>query len=215
MPQIKKIRVLVTGFGPFPGVRSNPSETLLELIGRRKIRQSGRIELQSALIPTFWREIEKFTSGTLAEFDPDIAVHFGVHSRATGLRIEQLARNCTCPHADASGARTPRHRVVDAAPRSLKSTLDTHRLVSKLNALGLPAQCSGDAGRYLCNALLFASLHQAAARPAPRQTGFIHIPKTQPSLLQNGALLKGAALIIEHCVARHIHRTLSEKASGG
>ncbi len=215
MPPIEKIKVLVTGFGPFPGVRSNPSGDMLGLIERRLVRFGNRATLQTAVIPTNWNDVETFTSGTLAAFDPDIAIHFGVHSCATGLRVEKLAQNCTCSQADASGKGSPRHCVVERAPRALKSTLETQKLVSKLTARGLPAHSSTNAGRYLCNALLFASLYQAGGRSAPRQTGFIHIPPSRDRAMQKSAVLNGAELIIGHCIARQIHQSLTTKASGG
>ena len=215
MPTPGKIKVLVTGFGPFPGMHSNPSGDLLDPIEQRHIRLCPKIQLKTALIPTSWAAVEQFSSGTLAEFDPDIALHFGVHSRAASLRVEKLARNCTSTQADAAGETAPRHCVIDGAPQTLKSTLDTERLVTELRARNLPAQSSMNAGRYICNALLFASLHHAEKRPSQRQTGFIHIPPLNARGLDSMTLLKGAEVIISHCVGAHIHRTLTKAGGGG
>ncbi len=215
MPPRENIKVLVTGFGAFPGVRSNPSGELLDRLKNRPIRLNSRVKLRTALIPTRWDEVEKFTDGTLAEFDPDIALHFGVHSRIKGLRIEKLAHNCTCTQADASGKTAPRHRVVDPAPRALKSTLETQRLLTQLHARGVPAQSSTNAGRYLCNALLFASLYQAGGRASLRQTGFIHIPPFTARAMEKNATLHGVEIILGYCVARYIHQTLLITASDG
>jgi pyroglutamyl-peptidase len=208
MPVLKKIKVLVTGFGPFPGMRSNPSGDLLRWIEERHIRLSRNIQLETATIPTRWNEVEHFTSGMLSEFDPDIALHFGVHSRATILRVEKLARNCSSTQADAAGEIATHHCVIDGAPQTLKSTLDTDKLVTELRARGLPAQSSTNAGRYICNALLFASLHQAEKRPLKRETGFIHIPQINAHGMDRNLVLKGAEVIISHCVRTHIHQTL-------
>jgi pyroglutamyl-peptidase len=213
MTHHENIKVLVTGFGPFPGVHSNPSSDLLDQIENRKARSGSRVKLKTVLIPTRWDAVEKFTTETLAEFNPDIALHFGVHSRAKRLHVESRARNCTCTHADASGKIAACHCVVDGAPRTLKSTLETQKLVSRLNACGLPAQSSTNAGRYLCNALLFASLYQAGGTISQRQTGFIHIPPSPAQAMKNNAVLKCAELILSHCVARHIRQTLLNEAS--
>jgi len=215
MPTQEKIKLLVTGFGPFPGMHSNPSADLLDPIEQRHIRLCPKVQLKTALIPTSWAAVEQFSSGTLAEFDPDIALHFGVHSQTESLRVEKLARNCTNTHADAVGESAPRHCVIDGAPQSLKSTLDTQRLVTELRARNMPAQSSMTAGRYICNALLFASLHHAEKRPLQRQTGFIHIPPLNGRGMDSMTLLKSAEIIISHCVGVHIHQALTKTGVGG
>jgi pyrrolidone-carboxylate peptidase len=48
----------------------------------------------------------------------------------------------------------------------------------RLRLAGLPVYHSSDAGRYLCNATLYSSLHEALSLPERDrpQVGFIHIP---------------------------------------
>jgi pyrrolidone-carboxylate peptidase len=46
----------------------------------------------------------------------------------------------------------------------LTATYPAARLVQRLRMEGLPAQLSADAGRYLCNAVLFESLHLAGGK---------------------------------------------------
>ena len=208
MPALERIKVLVTGFGRFPGQHSNPSETLLRWIEERHIRPSPNVRLKTELVPTRWSAVNQFATGCLAEFDPDIALHFGVHSRAIGLSVEKLARNCTCTHSDASGEAAPPHCVKGNAPQTLKSTIETQKLVAQLRARGLPAQISTNAGRYLCNALLFASLYQSRNRVSPRQTGFIHIPPLNANGMDRSALSKAVQIALSHCVGRHIHKKL-------
>lgn len=215
MPAPEKIKILVTGFGPFPGVHSNPSEKLLGWIEEQHVWPMSKVRLKTALIPTNWSAVEQFSSHTLAELDPDIVLHFGVHARANSLRVEKLARNCTCTQADALGKVAPHHCVIERAPQTLKSKIEPERLVTALRARGLPAKSSTNAGRYLCNALLFASLYQAEKRASPRQTGFIHIPPLNARGLDKNALLKCAKIAIGHCVSKHIHETLMHAGADG
>jgi pyroglutamyl-peptidase len=208
MPSPAKIKVLVTGFGPFPGMYSNPSSSLMSWIEQRSNQLTPEVQLETVIIPTCWSEVDRFTSRTLADIDPDIALHFGVHSCSKIIRIEQLARNCTSTQADAMGKTATRTCVVGGAPQILKSTLSTKKLVTKLVKRKLPAQCSSNAGRYLCNALLFASLNQEKLRSTPRQTGFIHIPPLNAQGIKQVTLFKTAELIIAHCISRHTYQTL-------
>ena len=85
------IRLLVTGFGPFPGVRDNPSERLVRRIAasRRLRRIPG--DLRTAVLPTAWEPVRLATPQLLAEHDPELVLHLGVHTRADGFRIERWA----------------------------------------------------------------------------------------------------------------------------
>lgn len=177
----------------------------IERCGTRRI---PGVQLETVIISTCWSEIERFTSGTLADIDPDISLHFGVDSRSRTMRIEQLARNCTSTQADARGNSATRPCVVEGAPQFLKSTLATKKLVTILRKRKLPVQCSSDAGRYLCNALLFSSLSQGKFRSTPRQTGFIHIPPLNTQGINQEIIFKTAELIIAHCISRHTYQTL-------
>lgn len=207
MPAAKKIKVLITGFGPFPGMHSNPSEKLLGWIEKRLIQPGPKVQLNTELIATSWSAVQNFASCRLAEFDPDIALHFGVHSHAPGICIEKQARNCSCTRADALGESARQNCIMGEAPQTLKSTIETQKLVTILRARGLPAQSSTNAGRYLCNALLYASLYQNSKRASQRQTGFIHIPPLNKHGMNRNALLKAVKVTINHCVSQHIHKT--------
>jgi pyroglutamyl-peptidase len=101
------------------------------------------------------------------------------------------------------------------APQTLKSTIETQKLITKLRARGLPAQSSTNAGRYLCNALLFASLYQGRKRALHRQTGFIHIPRLNTHGINKDALLKAVKISLNHCVSQHIHKMLMREETGG
>jgi pyroglutamyl-peptidase len=101
------------------------------------------------------------------------------------------------------------------APRTLKSTIETKKLVTELRARGIPAQCSANAGRYLCNALLFASLYQSKKRAFPRQTVFIHIPPLNAGGVGKNTLLKAVKIAVNRCVSQHIHKSLMQEETGG
>lgn len=210
MPDPTPIRILVTGFGAFPGVRSNPSELLLRWIGERRARLPADIRLETALVPATWEAAARFTSEQLAEFDPDIALHFGVQNRCSGFRIETMARNCACPHADEQGKRYSSAQLVCGAPHTLRATLGADKLAARLRAQRYSATTSPSAGRYLCNMLFYLSLHQSRSRAHSRQTGFIHVPPVRSAQMparnekvlnfNKETLLAGTEVIINHCI---------------
>lgn len=197
------IIVLVTGFGPFPGVQSNPSGALIELIRRGQYRTPSGINLETAIIPTSWDAVQDFVDRELTDINPDIALHFGVSSRAKGFQIEQLARNTASTMADYDGKTFTGSCLVHSAPPTLRSSYDAPALVQQLQQRGLPAQTSRNAGRYLCNMLLFMSLLRARTSGNPGQCGFIHIPPLTRGIIGMSELVLGLDVIIRHCVQRH------------
>ena len=213
MADRKPIRILVTGFGAFPGIRSNPSEQLLRWIGERRRRLPAHIALETALIPATWEATQRFASEQLARFDPHIALHFGVHKSCAGFRIETVARNCACAHADAHGKRHRPGELIHGAPRALRATLGADKLAARLRARRHCATTSPSAGRYLCNMLFYLSLHQSASKARTRQTGFIHIPPIRSGqspagdekgrIFNKETLLAGTETIFEHCLTAH------------
>ncbi len=203
------IRLLVTGFGPFPGVRDNPSERLVGRIAadRRLLRISAG-EVRTAVLQTEWDRVRLGAPELLAAHDPDVVLHFGVHARAGGFRVERWARNRMGALPDARGRSYRACEIVRGAPRALPAGGPAGKLVSHLRGLGLPAEISTDAGRYLCNMLFYLSALHARNTGRPHAVQFVHIPPVAPPGRYAGAgaltmaeLEAGAAAIIGHCMA--------------
>jgi pyroglutamyl-peptidase len=180
------IRILVTGFGPFPGVPFNASSALAEHLAAAPARSVPRVMINSATLPTDWRRAAMMSRRLAERFDPDVILHFGVSRRCTGFEVETQAHNLASPFLDQAGC-TPLGRTVRrGAPPKLKTNLPAPLLVQRLRLAGLPAALSVDAGRYICNAVLYETLlHVRDRKPAPL-VGFIHIPAL-PAASGNGA----------------------------
>jgi len=58
----------------------------------------------------------------------------------------------------------------------LHSTLPLEEIEARLRAGTLPVRGSGNAGRYLCNAVMYLALSATARRDPPPPCGFIHLP---------------------------------------
>lgn len=205
MAHQQPMKILVTGFGPFPGCYENPSEDLVRQLALRRLALAPEITLQTAIIPTSWAAIERFVAEDLPAFDPDIALHFGVASRARGFRIEHLAHNTANTAADCEGKRFTRSRLTNETPSKLHATIDAEKVVQQLRRRGLEACVSRNAGRYICNMLLYLSLAQSEGRKLPRETGFIHIPPLRgcphhAGDLAMADLLTGTQIILNHCI---------------
>lgn len=204
------IRLLVTGFGPFPGVCDNPSGHLVKSLEKGKLRLDPDIELSTQTIPTSWPCVEE-SFGPGHDLNVDIALHFGVSARARGFQIEQVARNTASNRADCDGDTFNRPWLVQGKPAQLRASWNARRLVRELKSQSLPATVSNDAGTYLCNMLLYLSLLAARKQGSERLTGFVHIPPLRPHRFDMSVLLRGAETIIKHCAHQWRHAALIRK----
>ena len=167
-------RLLLTGFGPFPGAPRNPTA---EVVARLATSGSGRrlgVEIVPHVFDTTWAALEALPE-LVATAQPDAVLHLGLKRRARAITVEAFGRNRVLRAAvDAAGVAAASTMLDPAGPPRLTVTLPVRRLRARIAALGLPVEISGDAGRYLCNALLHRSL-----RLGGRPTGFLHLPPTR------------------------------------
>jgi pyroglutamyl-peptidase len=182
-------RVLLTGFGPFPGVPENPSAWLAETIAPRA--RDLDCELHAQVLPTEWEAVAALAPRLYESLQPHVMIHFGVSERAKGFRIERSAHNRTMRHADARGALPSSQTIVPQKPGRLDTSLPARTLAAHLKAQGLAATPSASAGRYLCNFLYYLSLDWAAGRDAVAL--FVHVPRVSAQgPLSEEKLLHGA-----------------------
>lgn len=203
------LRLLLTGFGPFPGIPENASSMLVSEMAARLAPRRSELTLETIFLPTEWKSAPALLQSAMKSFAPDIALHFGVASEATGFRIETMAENFRARMADAAG-HIPRRRQISAIhPSHLLSTFPADAIRARLEDLGIRVELSTDAGRYLCNATLFRSLSLAARAKGAAMTGFVHIPAALAPGEQAQALqdfdwpraITGGLAIVETCLA--------------
>lgn len=205
-----KRTVLLTGFGPFPGVETNASGELVRRLARAARKQFPGVRVHTAVLPVEWRAAPRRLEKLVARRRPDVALHFGVSHRARGFVIETLAANDAIGAPDTAGETAIGPDLDPGGPRSRRVTVPAARIAKRLVKAGYPATLSNDAGRYLCNALLFHSLTHAAAHGVPKRAGFIHLPET---ITEAGApsakhpltwtmALDGALEILMECLAQ-------------
>jgi len=169
--------VLITGFGPFPGVPVNATMRLVPELVRTGAHLHPDVRILSEILATEWAAAPQRLEPLLAEARPDLVLHFGVSSRARGFEIEARARNACTQSPDAVGALPAGAAVQEGGAEHLATSLPVQHIVTRLRLRGIPAFVSRDAGGYLCNATLYHSL--GCARDVPgRRVGFVHVPAT-------------------------------------
>ncbi len=170
--------VLLTGFGPFPGVAHNASAIFATRLAKTAARTFEGATFDAHVLPVAWATAPKVLTNRVAEIKPDIAIHFGVSARAKGFVLECTAANAIAAIEDDCGKKPVADCVIAGGRATRRSTLPMARIHARLRAANLPVKLSDDAGRYLCNAILYHSIAASRATPHTYRTGFIHIPSS-------------------------------------
>jgi len=194
----------VTGFGPFQGVPVNPSETVVRALKDHVAKAAPHIAARivaTDVLQTSAAAVKQYAAAldapggaaaAAAERGAGVVVfHIGVDvassSPGAPAKLEAVAYNDAafrCPDADgvtldcavSEGGAFPRGA-------RLMSKLPARALAAAVAAKGHRLVVSGDAGRFLCNALYWLSLEAGdecggdgdAAKP-PRHALFLHLP---------------------------------------
>lgn len=167
--------ILVTGFGPFPRVRVNPTTALARAVASRL--QAAGFAAEALILETSYAGGLPRLRAHLAEVRPRAILMLGLAARARKIRVELFGRGHASPlHPDASGA-TPTARAL-AAALPLRTTANPQAALAALRRHGLRSALSPSAGRYLCDACYAAALRHDDSSGVP--VIFIHVPWLRP-----------------------------------
>lgn len=173
--------LLITGFGPFPGVPVNPAEALVTALAGAFPRG-----VQAVILPTEWRVLEHLPNLAATA---DRVLMFGVSARARHVRYERMAWPDATPMPDDRGA-----LPASAPSRIHYSRLPVAELAEGARRDGFDANVSSNPGRYVCNA------GYAAALSGNANTLFVHIP--MPGRQGLSPLVEHGAYLVEQLAAR-------------
>jgi pyroglutamyl-peptidase len=178
----KTLRVLVTGFGPFPGAPYNPTMPLVKRLAQLRRPAFSDVAFFSHIFHVTYATVDRELPELIAALRPDALLSFGLADRTGFMRIETRARNAvttTFPDADRNRAR--KGSIVDAADAAMFGS-HSAKLLRAARATGIDARASRDAGSYLCNYLSWRAIEAVRKQDGPCLAAFVHIP-----LLARGA----------------------------
>jgi pyroglutamyl-peptidase len=164
-------RILITGFGPFPGAPSNPTMMIVRHLLRSRHQRFAGVELLGRFLPTEWGMLPGFAD-TIRQCQPDAVLMFGLAGRRRKITPEARAVNhASLLRTDADGCNPRVRQLTYGGPGFRTSTINPALMTARMRATGLPAKVSLDAGDYLCNALLWTALETGV--PAI----LVHVPR--------------------------------------
>lgn len=167
--------ILVTGFGPFPRVRVNPTRSLARAVAKR-LRASG-LAAEALILETSYAGGLPRLRAHIGEVRPRAILMLGLAARARKIRVELFGRGHASPlHPDASGGTPSAMPATAALP--LRTTAGPEAALASLRRRGLRSALSPSAGRYLCDACYASALkHASGGVPVI----FIHVPWLRPA----------------------------------
>jgi len=199
--------ILVTGFEPFGAHSVNPSEGLAKAVDGRRF---GGARVRAEVLPVHHADAAPRILALLAETDPVAVVHLGLAAGRARVALERVAVNVMdYAEPDNAGYRAAGEPCVPGGPPAYFATLPVDEILGSLTAEGIPAYLSNTAGTYLCNQILYGTLHAVHGRAGAPVVGLGHVPLLpamvaavgleQPSM--DFALMLRAVEIALHVVA--------------
>jgi pyroglutamyl-peptidase len=171
-----KLRILVTGFGPFPGAPFNPTGPLVAQLLRLRRPALSEVELTGHIFPVTYGAVDRELPELLVGYRPQALLMFGLASRTPYLRIETRARNAvTTLWPDADHTRVRKGSISGSADAMMFGP-HTAKLLRAADATGIDARASRDAGSYLCNYLSWRAIEATGRDDGPRLAAFVHVP---------------------------------------
>ena len=170
------LRILITGFGPFPGAPHNPTLPLVARLLRLRRPAFSEVELSGHIFPVSYKAVDRELPQLLAWHRPHALLMFGLATRTPYLRVETRARNAvTMLWPDADHTSVGKGSIAGGADAKMFGP-HTAKLLRAAVGTGVDARASRDAGSYLCNYLSWRAIEAVANDDGPRLTAFVHVP---------------------------------------
>jgi pyroglutamyl-peptidase len=170
------LRVLITGFEPFPGAPYNPTQPLVARLTRLRRPALADVEMKGHIFPVTYSAVDRQLPKLLEKHRPQALLMFGLAARTSWIRIESRARNAvTTLWPDADHTRVRKGSIADGT-EAMTFGPHTARLLQAALATRVDARGSRDAGSYLCNYLSWRAIEAVNSDKGPRVAAFIHVP---------------------------------------
>lgn len=203
-------KILVTGFSVFPGTPVNPTELMVRELMQSRTAVADDHQLRADVLDVDFSTIGNQLAAIAEEFEPDIALHFGVAAEATGFRLERHGRNIAASDRPDNTGGTSSGTLVTNGADQYESTLPREEIAKELSAADLPVSLDDQVGDYLCNAAFYLSRSGTCGAFRPTMSGFIHVPQLpetegglpgdETTRLPQSDLVQGAKIAVRTCI---------------
>ena len=161
--------LLITYFGPFPGVSVNPSGVTARQVADVLADESA-VRVVTREVPVSYAGSSEALGEMLTDIRPDAVLSLGV---AVAINLD------SADIEDNDGVVRVDEAIAPEGREAYFSTLPVRASYERLRGVGLPVEISYTAGTYVCNHV-FYEVHRILERQGRRiPAGFVHIPATR------------------------------------
>ena len=202
-----KDAVLVTGFEPFDGEKTNPSWEICE----RLPREIAGMRVHTCLVPCEFRRAIEVAAGAVERTHPLLVISLGQAGGRARLGIERVAINVDDARIPDNTGHQPVDELVAAnGPPAYFATIPVKAMAAAVRAAGVPAEVSNTAGTFVCNNVFYALMDMAARQAPQMRAGFLHIPYAAEQAARLGAvpsmslddIVRGIEIVVSVSAAR-------------
>ncbi|MHC2335814.1 pyroglutamyl-peptidase I [Bradyrhizobium sp. USDA 4454] len=186
-----KLRILLTGFGPFPGAPFNPTMPLVKRLTALRRPAFDDVALSSHIFDVTYAAVDRELPELIAEHRPQALLMFGLAGRSSHLRIESRARNAVTTRFPDAGRQLARKGSIESGADAQMFGPHSEKLLRAALATGIDARASRDAGSYLCNYLSWRAIEAVNDDNGLRLVQFVHVPP----LAHDGTAVPGKSSI--------------------
>lgn len=169
--------LLLTYFGPVPGVPVNPTVALAE--GAVRALNTARPDLRVVAreLPVSYDGSSAALRAALQEVQPDALISLGVAVGRDVVSLEQVAINLdSAGIEDNDGDRRCDEPIVPDGREAYFSSLPVRASFERLHAAGEPVEISYTAGTYVCNHVFYEGQRITRELGLSIPAGFVHVP---------------------------------------
>jgi pyroglutamyl-peptidase len=165
--------ILLAGFEPFHGERRNPSIEVVRALDGETI---AGLTVRAVALPVVYGRAARRMVDAIGRIQPAAVLGLGQAGGRPTVTLERVAINLhDGPRPDNAGRRALDEPVVRGGPDAYFTRLPIRDILRALRRRRIPATLSLSAGTFICNAVMYAALHELRRRPAV-PCGFIHLP---------------------------------------
>ncbi len=167
------MRCLITGFEPFLERSENPSMDVLPLLKNEVVG----CEIETLLLPVIFDQVFDDVKTMIDTFKPDIVIHLGLAEDRDKIALERVAINIKDARGKDNIGNCPiDEKIVIGGQPAYFSSLPLRKFEAVLRQENIPVYVSNTAGTYVCNNVMYHTLHYIAQNNLPIIAGFIHLP---------------------------------------
>lgn len=171
--------LLLTFFGPFPGVPVNPTVALAAGVQRLLAQMRPDLRVVTRELPVSYGGSSAALRAALQEVRPDALISLGVAVGCDAVSLEQVAINLDCAGIeDNDGDRRCDEPIAQGGREAYFSSLPVRASFERLRAAGEPVEISYTAGTYVCNHVFYEGQRISRELGLSIPAGFVHVPAT-------------------------------------